>query len=86
MAKRLTKEQVREALIIAGNERLQAEECAIHNERAFLSAATNPSHIVISGCCTSFIERAAYAMGFRAERTVDGGRPTLLLSAGLQVL
>ena len=83
---RLSKEQIREALIIAGNEQLAEDRCLVHGDRAFLSAAANPSYIVITGCCGIYIESAAYNLGFRVDRPVEGGRPTRLLSAGLQVL
>lgn len=85
-ATRPTREMVREALIEGGNERLQFELCPTHAVRAYLAAAASATNLVIAGCCISFMEQQAREMGFRVDREVKGGRPTLLLSAGLQVL
>lgn len=82
----LTREQVRREYVEWGNKWLAERRCSNHGERAYLANAASPINIVISGCCRPYIEGEALQMGFRVDREVKGGKPTLLLSVGLQVL
>lgn len=82
----LTKDEMRQALVAAGNEKLAASSCLVHERRAYLAESANPNHIVISGCCDDYIYRTAIGLGFRVDDPVAGGAPTRLLSAALQVL